>query len=136
MRNLRLRERRLKLGVSQELIGCLAGWSPRGAQGTISAAERGVTKNPAVIRKVREAIIYLELEPRRRRREDQIEARAADAIEAAILLHRADAIVDRLVDLLFDGRTEDFDALADRVDQSIVDRAGELYLEGITPCVA
>jgi hypothetical protein len=115
------------------LIGCLAGWCPNGAQSSVSAAERGITKTPSVIRRVRAAIVYLETEPRRRREWERREAAEADAVEAAVLLNREDVITDRLVNLLYEGRAEDFDALAERVSGAVVVRAGELYLDGITP---
>lgn len=128
-----LRERRLKLGATQELIGCLAGWCPTGAQSSVSAIEHGKTTALDKIRRVRAAIVYLELEPRRLREWKRREAAKADAVEAAVLLNREAVIMERLVNLLYDGRSDDFDSLAARVDQSVVDRAGELYLEGITP---
>lgn len=133
MRNHRLRERRLNLGATQELIGCLAGWPPPGAQSTVSAVERGLTKSPETIRRVRDAIVYLELGPRRDRQQARAEAKAADIVEAAVLLNRTRVIVDRLVDLLIDGRGDDFDTLALRCDPDVVELAGELYLDGIQP---
>lgn len=132
-RNYHLRERRLKLGASQELVGCVAGWTPSGAQPTVSAVERGITTNPATIRKIREAIVYLELEPRRRREWEREEAKQAEIIEAAIMLQRRDVLFNRLVDLLFDGRGEDFDALGERLDLKLVEEARDAYLDECFP---
>jgi transcriptional regulator with XRE-family HTH domain len=134
-RNHHLRERRLKLGATQELIGCLAGWSPRRAQSYVSAIENGRTTARDKIRRVRSAIVYLELEPRRRREWERREATEAEVVEAAVLLNREEVITERLVDLLYDGRSEDFDRLAERVSPEIVERAGDLYIDGITPCL-
>ncbi len=129
MRDHRLRERRLKLGASQFLIGCLAGWAPSGAQPSVSAVERGVTKSPETIKRVRAAIVYLESEPRRRRAVARAEAEQAAILETAILLNRESVIVDGLVDLLLDGRSEEYDAVAARVDERLVARAADAYLD-------
>lgn len=130
-----LRQRRLNLGASQELIGCLAGWCPSGAQASVSAVERGVTKTPATIRRVREAILWLELEPRRRRAWERQDAADAAATEAAILLNREHVILNRLVDLLMEGRGDEFDTIAARVAPELAAKAGDIYLDGIHPNV-
>ncbi len=135
MRNHRLRERRLKLGATQFLIGCLAGWPPRSAQTTVSAVERGIAKSADSIRRVRAALLYLETEPRRRRALAREEAEHAAILDTAILLNREPVIVDSLVDLLWDGRTDEFDAAAARVDARLVDRAVDEYLDSCKPKV-
>lgn len=135
MRDHRLRARRLKLGVPQFLVGCLAGFRPSVAQTTVSAVERGVTKSPDLVHRVRSAIVYLEAEPRRRRAQERAEAEQAAILETAILLNRESVIVDGLVDLLLDGRCEEFDAVATRVDAGFVDRAFDEYSDLCKPTV-
>lgn len=134
MRDHRLRERRLKLGVGQYLVGCLAGFTPRGAQGAVSQIERGKWTTPAAIRRVRAALIYLESEPRRQRewkRQDEAEARRA---EEGLLSGDMRPVVARLVELLHEGRPEEYDALAARTPAAAVEEAGNRYLEESTPC--
>ena len=135
MRRHRLRERRLKLGATQFLIGCLADWPVSSAQSMVSAVERG-GGGPRDTERVRRAILWLELEPRRRRQAELIEAAAIAATEAAILLNRRDVIKERLVVLLTFGEADEFDALAARVDESIVDDAGDEYLDRSFPATA
>lgn len=131
MRDHRLRARRLKLGVTQYLVGCLAGCSAS----HVSCMERGFRVPPESIQRVRSALVYLEAEPRRRRAVARAEAEQAAILDAAILLNRESAIVDSLVDLLWDGRTDEFDAAAARVDARLVDRAADEYLDSCNPKV-
>lgn len=140
MRNHRLRERRLRLGASQYLVGCLAGFVPHNAQAATSAAERtdaGPNRwcGAERIRAVRAALVYLELQPRRLRAEARQEALDVAQTEAAIAATPMDEarIVTRLVDLLFDGRGEDFDALAARVPEQLAELAGEQISRRFAP---
>lgn len=133
MRNYRLRERREKLGVSQEIIGHLASFPARNAQSYVSVVERGLCKNPKRYDAVRRALVWLESEGRRVRewkRLDDVEARAA--LVAAFNTHYA-VVVDRLVDLLLEGRGEEFDDLAKIVPEAIAMHAGDLYLDACHP---
>ncbi len=136
--NHRLRERRLKLGATQYLVGLLADYPTGVAQHNVSAVERGVAPAKHVER-VRRAIIWLETEARRKREADRADAAAVTQVESAmqdLSLHANENIVlERLVDLLWDGRTEDFDALAARLPKDLVERAVNMYLDGIKPNV-
>lgn len=137
MRNHRLRERRLQLGVSQYELGCLAGFPPASAQRRVSSIERNdrTGHGPASVRAVRSALVYLETEPRRRRAEARQEQADVEETERAIVAQPMDEarIVTRMVDLLFNGRGEDFDALAARVSEQFSEQAGNDYLDASTP---
>jgi transcriptional regulator with XRE-family HTH domain len=136
MRNHRLRERRIKLGVSQDLVGQLAGFPAYSAQGMVSFIERAARPSPGRVQQIRAALVYLEAEPRRQRAWEREERRAVIATEAAIVAGDRDALVDRLVDLLCEGRGDDFDALGARLDSDIVEDAGEKYLTLSKPCIS
>lgn len=134
IRNHHLRERRLKLGASQFLIGCLAGWPPYSAQSMVSHVERGSASASAPsVRKVRSALVWLEAQPRRKRewaRQDAITAAHVDAVLFDQTNEwNAILITERLTDLLLEGRTDEYDTLAERVLPELVDVAADQYLE-------
>lgn len=131
-----LRARRLKLGASQELIGCLADWPVCSAQSMVSNVERGRCKSHRDIHRVRSAIVYLESQPRRQRAWERQDALAADIVETAILLNRSEVIVERMIDLLTEWRGEEFDELSERVPLELAVKAGSVYLDGIHPTFA
>lgn len=139
MRDHHLRERRLKLGLSQYDVGCVAGFIPRSAQSAVSAVERthGNVRwaGPVAIRKVRSALIWLECRPRREREEARQEVADVAATEAAIAATPMDEarLFERLLDLLCNGRGDDFDALAARIPDAIAERAGNEYLDLCQP---
>lgn len=132
-----LRERRLKLGASQSLIGHLAEFRASSAQNIVSNVELGRCKNERRIKKVRSAIIYLEQSKRREREWQRLDNIEAAEVEALIpqppSIVRSGIIVERLVSLLFEGRSEEFDALAERLDPAFAAVAGEVYLDECVP---
>lgn len=137
-RNHRLRERRLKLGVSQELVGCVAGFPVCSAQSIVSAVERG-NPYPSRARAVRDAIVYLEAKPRREREYERRWAAWAEEIEQLILqppsIVRAGMIVDYMVDLLFADRTAEYDSLGAILPRAYLDVAGDAYLDQCFPVI-
>jgi predicted transcriptional regulator len=138
MRDHHLRARRLKLGVTQLELGLLCYWPPGSAQAMISHAERQVPGDcgPARVRRIREALIYLESAKRRARewqRHDDVVVRRT---EEAICLGLRRPVVDRMVDLLWDNRGEEFDTLATLVPADWSTQAGNEYQDMSTPMVA
>jgi len=90
------------------------------------------------VREVRKALIYMESEQRRRRQWEREDKVAADEVEAVIAMGPSHPdynriITERLVDLLWDGRCEDFDKLAAMCPDDIVRRAGDCFTEQSTP---
>jgi hypothetical protein len=139
MRDHRLRTRRLKLGVSQFHLGCVAGFTPRSAQSMVSHVERSsASSSPAAVQKVRSALVWLETQQRREREWARADA-AAGALVARAVAEGPGAegyetlVVERLVSLLCDNRGDEFDVLAARVPAPLCERAGNLYLDLCTP---
>lgn len=127
MRNHRLRERRLKLGLTQYEVGYLAGWPGSTGQNYVSKSECGRPVPASVVDKVRRALVWAETEPRREReaarRMLQLLSRPRSAEVDA-------AVVDRMVDFLWEGRTVYFDYVqARRPDLGVI--AGDRYLDEI-----
>lgn len=126
----------MKLGASQFLIGCLAGWKTCSAQSMVSHAESGQASG-AIVRRARAALVWLEAQPRREREAKRQDERQAALTEAALAdvadPTNAAIVAARLVDLLLEGRSDDFDVLAARCPGELVDEAGEAYLDQCKP---
>lgn len=118
----------------------MAGFLPRSAQTYVSAAERmalGQGRKDAW-QEIRKALIYLESAKRREREWKRKDDAVADKIDWIIECGPEHPgyerlIIDRLVDLLWDGRGEEFDALAAKVAPEIGQTAGEIYLDQSKP---
>lgn len=139
VRNHRLRERRLRLGKSQREIGELAGFT-RNPGNRASLAERGETKRAGDVRKVREALVYLEMKPCQEREWARQEAAAVTRTAVAIANigepANEDIVIDRLVDLLWQGRGDEFDTLCGLLPDHIGQAAGDRYLDECMPATA
>lgn len=133
-RDHRLRERRLKLGLTQREVGELAGIL-RWPANIVGLIERGQREDWNHL--VRRALIYREQSARRLRAWERQEVTdlvaLAHALESDPETDRDAVIVDRLVDLLHSGRTDDFDALAAIVGEALARVAGDRYLDECTP---